>query len=226
MHICANLRQILTSKFFHYQLTLPAKLEQWFFRHRDSWQLTCRIFCMGHLTITCSSHSSLASVSRSHRQTRDDCSYCDSSKSAQFFISSFSLAWTNVSNKNDVPGSKVRAWFSVRVLSLCGVWLELECCDWVEFVSFLSYGFVEVLLNLSVEFVLSLSSVCVEIELSFSWVCVEFQYRVCVVFECWVWVEFVLRLRLCWVQLLRSNKTEYKIFVTLSQVVKKVRFLY
>ena len=34
--------------------------------------------------------------------------------------------------------------------------------------SFLSYGFVEVLLNLSVEFVLSLSSVCVEIELSFS----------------------------------------------------------
>ena len=75
----------------------------WCYTCKISFVLTCRILCIGHLTSTWSSQSSLGRVCRNHWQTTDDCAYWVKSKSAQFFISSFSFAWTRVSNKNDVP---------------------------------------------------------------------------------------------------------------------------
>ena len=79
--------------------------DKWYsFNVTNSMSLTCRTLCMGHLTSTWSNHSSLLSVSRNHSQTSEDCSYWDSNRSAQFLINSFSLAWTSVSSKNDVPG--------------------------------------------------------------------------------------------------------------------------
>lgn len=65
--------------------------------------LTCRMLCMGHLTSTWSNQSSLGRVCRNHWHTTEDWAYCVNRRSAQFFIRSFSLAWTRVSSKNDVP---------------------------------------------------------------------------------------------------------------------------